>query len=169
MPHTSGASDQQRKRKQAGQTGSSAEDPRKCKKCGKEKPLHEFKAERKSLFGRTWTCKECANAISLKWNKNNMESLISARKRYFETNPWAVSCNSAKQRCTNKNDEHYIRYGGRGIKFLMTSKDFKFLWHRDNAQNMKSPTIDRINNDGNYELSNCRFIERSENGRKGAN
>ena len=28
---------------------------------------------------------------------------------------------------------------------------------------MKRPSIDRINNDGHYELSNCRFIEASEN------
>lgn len=31
---------------------------------------------------------------------------------------------------------------------------------------MKQPTIDRENNDGNYCLENCRFIEKSENSTK---
>lgn len=31
---------------------------------------------------------------------------------------------------------------------------------------MKRPSIDRIDNDGNYEISNCQFIEFVENRRK---
>ena len=49
----------------------------------------------------------------------------------------------------------------------MTKDDFKFIWFRDKAHGMKQPSIDRIDNDGNYELSNCRFIEHRENARLG--
>lgn len=45
------------------------------------------------------------------------------------------------------------------MKFLMTIEDFKFLWFMDKAWLLKKPSIERINVNGNYELSNCKFIE----------
>ena len=71
------------------------------------------------------------------------------------------------QYCRNPKDNSYKYYGGRGIKCLLTEKEVEFLWHRDNAINMDKPSIDRINNDGNYELSNCCFIEFNINAKKG--
>ena len=82
--------------------------------------------------------------------------------------PWYNSFHHAKTRCENKKCSPYPRYGGRGIKFMLTIKEIKKLWIRDKAYLQNSPTIDRKNNDGNYEYSNCRFIERIENARKGA-
>ncbi len=80
--------------------------------------------------------------------------------------PWKQSHSDAKQRCTNKNNRRYSDYGGRGIKFRMSTSDFKELWFRDKAADMKCPSIDRINTNGDYELGNCRFIEKSENSRR---
>lgn len=62
----------------------------------------------------------------------------------------------------------YARYGGRGIEMRLTLQEIELLWNRDAAGSMKKPSIDRINSDGHYELSNCRFIERQENSRLGA-
>ena len=84
---------------------------------------------------------------------------ILLRKRH----PWYYSYSAARQRCTNKNNPRYYTYGARGIKFLMTPEDFKFLWFRDKAYLMKKPTIDREDINGNYEINNCRFIEHREN------
>ena len=68
-----------------------------------------------------------------------------------------------KQRCNNPNNVFYKNYGGRGIKCLITKEELKQLWHRDKAYLKSKPSIDRKDNDGNYEYSNCRFIELSEN------
>ena len=76
---------------------------------------------------------------------------------------WKNSFHNARYRCINPKDRKYKYYGGRGIKFLITKEEMASIWTRDNAERMFQPSIDRINGDGNYELSNCRFIEMSEN------
>ena len=82
---------------------------------------------------------------------------------FFNRNPWYNSYQCAKQRCTNPNNPRFKDYGGRGIKFILTIEDAAFLWDRDNAYALYQPSIDRINNDGDYEFSNCRWIEKGEN------
>lgn len=69
-----------------------------------------------------------------------------------------------KDRCYNKKTSSYKRYGGRGIKicqeWLDDFENFK-NWALPNGYN-DSLTIDRINNNGNYEPSNCRWITSKE-------
>lgn len=69
-----------------------------------------------------------------------------------------------KQRCCNPNHKHYRNYGGRGIticdEWMNSSKPF-FKWALANGYEAHL-TLDRINNDGNYEPSNCRWITRRE-------
>lgn len=81
--------------------------------------------------------------------------------------PWIKPYESAKYRCTNIKAANYKKYGAKGIKFLMSLEDFKYLWLRDNAYEMDKPSIDRIDSKGNYELSNCRFIEHKINSAQG--
>lgn len=78
-------------------------------------------------------------------------------------NPWYVSLRKARERCRNKKEHNYPHYGGRGILCLLTVQDMRTLWDRDGGKNLKKPTIDRINPDGHYELSNCQFIEQAIN------
>ena len=61
------------------------------------------------------------------------------------------------------NDLEHPNYGGIGIKCLITVPEIRKLWIRDHANLMKRPSIDRIESRGNYEFSNCRFIELSVN------
>jgi hypothetical protein len=58
----------------------------------------------------------------------------------------------------------YYRYGGRGIKICDEWKDnfLAFaLWALENGYT-KDLTIDRIDNDGDYEPSNCHFVTYTE-------
>lgn len=80
-----------------------------------------------------------------------------------------------KQRCYDKNRKDYVEYGGRGIKICdewLLSKGEGFLnfyeWSIENGWK-EGLTIDRINNDGNYEPNNCRWTtikEQSNNTRR---
>ena len=99
-------------------------------------------------------------------NKTNDQKIGQGReasKKYLKENPWVRCFLHINWRCNNHKCPAYRYYGGRGIKTYLKLEDVKFLWHRDKANKMKRPSIDRINNDGHYELSNCRFIEASEN------
>lgn len=65
-----------------------------------------------------------------------------------------------RRRCNNPNTHGYKYYGGRGIKVCeVWNNSFTsfFEWAINNgyADNL---TIDRINVDGNYEPTNCRWI-----------
>ncbi|MEG6615386.1 hypothetical protein V6C27_02940 [Peptococcaceae bacterium 1198_IL3148] len=71
-----------------------------------------------------------------------------------------------KDRCYNKNVRSYKDYGARGIKVCddwLTPDNF-FDWALANGYK-DHLTIDRINNDGDYEPDNCRWITPKEQAR----
>lgn len=98
--------------------------------------------------------------------KVRLKNKLMLRKRK-NTMPWLSHYDCARTRCTNKNVKCFHRYGKRGIRFLITPAHVERLWFRDRAYKLNKPTLDRKNNDGNYEYSNCRFIEKSLNSTKG--
>ena len=61
-----------------------------------------------------------------------------------------------KQRCLNSNNPRYKDYGGRGIKIYDDWLGFE-AFYKDMGNCPAGKMLDRIDNDGNYESSNCRW------------
>jgi hypothetical protein len=68
-----------------------------------------------------------------------------------------------KQRCLNPNDKHYVDYGGRGISLCERwSTSFTSFLVDMGRRPTSSHSLDRINNNGNYEPDNCRWATSAE-------
>lgn len=82
---------------------------------------------------------------------------------HTNTKLYGVWC-GIKRRCYCKTGPKYIRYGGRGITVCDEWRDdFMAFYNWAMANGYKEGlTIDRINNDGNYEPNNCRWVTAKE-------
>jgi hypothetical protein len=78
-----------------------------------------------------------------------------------EYHSWAA----AKSRCTNEKSKDFPNYGGRGIRmcdrWLNSFKNF----FADMGPRPDGTSIDRIDNDGNYEPGNCQWASRVQQNR----
>lgn len=103
--------------------------------------------------GHTKSC----GCYALEVNKYKKTTHGKSNTRLYEI--WS----GMKKRCLNPKNHAYKYYGGRGIHVYKDWLDFPtfYDWAMANGY-QKNLTIDRIDSNGNYEPSNCRWMPLKE-------
>lgn len=107
------------------------------------------------VAGRVKSC-GCL-ARDLKIERNTRHGMFGTP----EYNAW----NKMMGRCLNEKDTSFPRYGGRGITICAKWRNFVGFFEDMGLRPSPEYSLDRINNDGNYEPGNCRWATRSQQGR----
>jgi hypothetical protein len=85
-----------------------------------------------------------------------------ARRRHGHASNWEKtseyhSWQAMWRRCTNPKHKSYADYGGRGIRVCDRWKDFSKFLEDMGLKPGRGFSIDRIENQGNYEPGNCKW------------
>lgn len=94
----------------------------------------------------------------------SLENRIKAKTTHHKTGSRIYRIwRGMKTRCENSNDYHYKFYGERGITVCPEWQSFEpfYEWAINNGYT-EQLTLDRIDNNGNYEPSNCKWATKKE-------
>lgn len=126
----------------------------------------------KSRFGELlWNCKcECGREKAVKaaiLRKGESTSCGCLHREAVTTHGMSntrtfKSWDTMKQRCFNSNAPDFDRYGGRGIKVCERWRTSFSAFLEDMGERPEGYTLDRIDNEGDYELDNCKWSTGSE-------
>lgn len=108
---------------------------------------HHFKAN--MAYMNANRIKNCGCTVICKCNKE------MSNHRLYQT--WKMMFH----RCNNPKRKDFKHYGGRGIKVCDEWKSFNKFIEDMYPTFQEGLTLDRIDNDGNYEKSNCQWANQS--------
>lgn len=160
---------------------------KRCSKCKEIKQLSKFTKDLRHKDGLQSSCKSCHNFYVAKYQKTPKGKIVNRKgtKKYLKTSKGKLANHKQHKRyydtkrgylnyvfgnmlirCNNPKSKAYKNYGGRGIKVKFLSFDdfYNYIVNELKAD-PRGLSIDRIDNDGNYERGNIRFVNQAENNR----
>jgi hypothetical protein len=102
-----------------------------------------------------------AEIYKLRRGQNSCGLQLHRPKYHITFQPGYKAWQTMLNRCRNQNVKDYPRYGGRGITVCERWNDYRAFLD-DMGPRQKGMTVDRMDNDGNYEPSNCRWATPKE-------
>lgn len=104
------------------------------------------------LLSKTRPTRSCGCLQREATAERNRKNATHRDVQSAEYNSWK----GMKQRCTNKKDRNYFRYGGRGIAVCQRWLDSYEAFLKDMGRSPSCKhSIERVDVNGNYEPSNC--------------
>ncbi len=138
------------------------------RKFGRLTVLHRTpRADKKFVY---WHCKcQCGNELDVYGGSLRRGATVSCGCNSRTTHGMTHTAiyrvwHQMRQRCENKNNQMYAAYGGRGIKVCKRWQQFENFFS-DMGEPPFKAYLDRINNDGDYKPSNCRWITSAQSAR----
>ena len=124
--------------------------------------IWEFKCECGNVFQTPSSAVRSGKTKSCGCQRHKNYCFRCERHGLYGTKEYRTWCHIVG-RCHNPNNSRWKDYGGRGISVSDNWRNsfLTFLKEMGNAPSPKH-SIDRINNDGNYEFGNCRWATASE-------
>lgn len=103
--------------------------------------------------------KSCGCILKENTIKRNIANAIHGMTDSIEYSSWG----SMKDRCNTITNKDYVNYGGRGIKICEEwNNSFENFYRDMGPRPNKKHSIERINVNGNYEPSNCKWATSKE-------
>lgn len=123
--------------------------------CGTETIKCGSDLRRKSTRSCGCLARETLPPVNYKHGQANNKERVTKTKTY---SIWGAMMG----RCHNLNNQRYEHYGARGIKVCDRWRNFENFFEDMGHPPTDQHSIDRINVDGNYEPSNCRWASKDE-------
>lgn len=144
---------------------------KRCESYTKPKRLHEGKNNKKSIFileemFKTFISEydDTTHSVMLMGRNIELHSLYLLENKTERYKKLINLYGNIRNRCNTTNSPNYQYYGKRGIKVEESFNTFYkfFNWAINNGYK-KGLEIDRIDNKGNYSISNCQWITKTQN------